>query len=70
MTLEEKEFKINGYCFYDPKREIEEKNAFYSRIYDVKEKIEETAIPGWRKSRRSLQRKSRVYGKFLFMETN
>lgn len=48
VTLEEKEFKINGYCFYDPKREIEEKNAFYSQLYDVKEKIEKTAIPGWK----------------------
>lgn len=50
VTLEEKEFKINGYCFYDPKREIEEKNAFYLRLYDVKEKIEKTAIPGWKKA--------------------
>ncbi len=50
VILEEKEFKINGYCFYDPKREIEEKNAFYSRLYDVKEQIENKAIPGWRKA--------------------
>jgi len=45
VTLEQKEFKVEGYCFYDPKREMEEKNAFYSRLYDVKEKLEETAIP-------------------------
>ena len=25
---------------------MEEKNAFYSRLYDMKEKLEETAIPG------------------------
>ena len=48
VTLEQKEFKIDGYCFYDPKRELEEKNTFYSRLYDMKKKLEETAIPGWR----------------------
>jgi len=38
---------MDGYCFYDPKRELKEKDAFYSRLYDVKKKLEETAIPGW-----------------------
>jgi len=27
---------------------VKEKNAFYSCLYDVKEKLEETAIQGWR----------------------
>jgi transposase len=48
VTLEEKEFKMDGYCFYDPKRELEEKDVFYSRLYDVKKKLEGKAIPGWR----------------------
>ena len=48
VTLKEKEFKMDGYCFYDPKRELEEKDVFYSRLYDVKKKLEEKAIPGWR----------------------
>ncbi|AKB28885.1 Mobile element protein [Methanosarcina siciliae T4/M] len=45
-----KKIKAYGVEDYTLVREIEEKNAFYSRIYDVKEKIEETAIPGWRKA--------------------
>ena len=41
VTLEQEELKINGYCFYDPKRELDEKNVFYFRLFDVKEKLEE-----------------------------
>lgn len=59
VTLEQKEFKINGYCFYDPKRELEEKSTFYSRIYDVKEKLEETAIPGWRNAAEVFKERAR-----------
>jgi len=59
VTLEQKEFKINGYCFYDPKRELEEKNTFYSRLYDVKKIIEETAIPGWRKAEEVFKERAR-----------
>ncbi len=29
VVLEEANFKVNGYCFYDPKREVEEKSTFY-----------------------------------------
>jgi transposase len=59
VTLEQKEFKINGYCFYDPKRELEEKSTFYSRLYDVKEKLEETAIPGWRNASEVFKERAR-----------
>lgn len=59
VILEQKEFKINGYCFYDPKRELEEKSTFYSRLYDVKEKLEETAIPGWRNASEIFKERAR-----------
>ena len=52
-------FTINGYCFYDPKREMEEKNAFYSHLYDVKEKIEETKIPRWRSAKEVFDERAR-----------
>ena len=64
VTLEQKEFKINGYCFYDPKRELDEKNAFYSRLYDVKEKLEETAIPGWRNAAEIFKERAREMASF------
>ena len=41
---EEEDSSINGYCFYDSKKKMEEKNAFYSQLYDVKEELEKTAI--------------------------
>ena len=49
-------FTINGYCFFDPKREMEEKNAFYSHLYDVKEKIEETAISRWKTAKQAVSK--------------
>jgi transposase len=64
VTLEQKEFNINGYCFFDPKRELDEKNAFYSRLYDVKEKLEETAIPGWRNAEEVFKERSREMASF------
>ena len=64
VILEQKEFKINGYCFYDPKRELEEKSTFYSRLYDVKEKLEETAIPGWRNAPEVFKERAREMASF------
>jgi transposase len=29
VTLEQKEFKINRYCFYDPKRELDERKRYH-----------------------------------------
>jgi len=65
VTLEQKEFKINGYCFYNPKRELEEKSAFYSRLYDVKEKLEETAIPGWKNALDVFKERAREMASFF-----
>jgi transposase len=64
VILEQKEFKINGYCFYDPKRELEEKSTFYSRLYDMKEKLEETAIPGWRNAPEVFKERAREMASF------
>ena len=68
VILEQKEFTINGYCFYDPKRELEEKNAFYSRLYDVKEKLEKTAIPEWRKAEEVFKERAREMASFYSWE--
>jgi transposase len=64
VTLEQKEFKIDGYCFYDPKRELEEKDTFYSRLYDVKKKLEETVIPGWRNAEEVFKERAREMASF------
>jgi hypothetical protein len=64
VTLEQDELKIDGYCFYDPKREIDEKNAFYSRLYDVMKKLEETAIPGWRNGGEVFKERAREMASF------
>jgi len=46
VTLFLDECKVDGYCYYDPKREQSERNAFYTRLYDYREKIQEKEIRG------------------------
>jgi transposase len=64
VTLEQKEFKVDGYCFYDPKREIEEKEAFYSRLYDMKKKLEETTIPRWKNAVEAFKERAKEMASF------
>jgi transposase len=40
---------IQGFCYYDLKREQNERNLFYIRLHDVKLKLERATIPRWRK---------------------
>ncbi|WP_319508490.1 IS1634 family transposase [uncultured Methanolobus sp.] len=68
VTLEQEEFKLNGYCFYDPKRELEEKGNFYSRLYDVKEHLEQKGIPGWRKAEEVFKERARDMVSFYSWE--
>lgn len=46
VTLSLDDFDVDGYCYYDQKREQSQRNAFYTRLYDVQEKIQEKEIPG------------------------
>ncbi len=47
LTLDGSE--VEGYCYYDPKREQDERNSFYNRLYDIMEHVQEKAIPKWKK---------------------
>jgi transposase len=40
---------VNGFCYYDPKREQDERNLLYLRLYDLKVNLESVHIPKWRK---------------------
>ena len=45
-------------------REMGEKSTFYSRLYDVKEKLEEMAIPGWRNAAEVFKERAREMANF------
>ncbi len=68
IVLEHGVFKLNGYCFYDSKRELEEKGTFYSRLYDVKEHLEKTEIPRWRKAEEVFKERARDMASFYSWE--
>ena len=40
---------IKAFCYYDLKREQDERNLFYIRLHDLKQKLERLKIPRWRK---------------------
>ncbi len=49
VTLIHNDSEIKGYCYYDPKREQDERNSFYNRLNDIIEYVQEKAIPSWKK---------------------
>lgn len=50
VTLKLSNSKVEGYCYYDQKREQDERNSFYTRLYNISEYIQEKAIPKWKKA--------------------
>ena len=40
ISLTIKETDLRGFCYYDPKREQDERNLFYIRLHDLKQKLE------------------------------
>lgn len=40
--------EIDGYCYYDPRQEQDQRNLLYIRIHDLKQKIETIRVPRWR----------------------
>jgi transposase len=49
VTFSLQGIKVNGFCYYDPKREQDERNLLYLRLHDMKVKLESVRIPRWRK---------------------
>jgi transposase len=39
VTIDVGENRLNGYAYYDQKREQQERNTFYKRLYDLKERL-------------------------------
>jgi len=49
VTLRVRDKEIAGFCYYDLQREQDERNLFYLRLHDLKQKLESLQIPRWRK---------------------
>jgi len=49
VTFSLQDMKVNGFCYYDPKREQDERNLLYLRLHDMKAKLESVRVPRWRK---------------------
>lgn len=49
VTLRIRDTEIAGFCYYDLQREQDERNLFYLRLHDLKQKFESLQILRWRK---------------------
>ena len=49
VTLRVRDKEIAGFCYYDLQREQDERNLFYLRRHDLKQKLESLQIRRWRK---------------------
>lgn len=68
ITLSLTENTVNGYCYYDPKREQDEKNVFYTRLYDVMENIQKTAVQSWRFPAAAFKERAKGMAKYFKWE--
>ncbi|HWQ65521.1 MAG TPA: IS1634 family transposase [Methanospirillum sp.] len=57
--------KVNGYCFYDPKREQDERDSFYQQLFDVIEKLKGFRPQNWRKPETVVQGVTKKYARYL-----
>ncbi len=44
ITLQVRDKAIAGFCYYDLQREQDERNLFYLRLHDLKQKLEALRI--------------------------
>jgi transposase len=49
VTFSLQGMEVHGFCYYDPKREQDERNLLYLRLHDLKAVLESVRIPQWRK---------------------
>lgn len=49
VELELGEYLLKGYCYYSPKKDHNEEDSFYHRLYDLKERLERMELRKWMK---------------------
>jgi len=47
MSIDIGENRLDGYAFYDQKREQQERNTFYKRLYDLMEVLKSKSLKPW-----------------------
>lgn len=65
VVLTLKNSKIQGYCYYDQKREQEEKETFYTNLYDVVERLRGVRIPKWRSPGEVFKEQAKSLSRYL-----
>lgn len=65
VVLTLKNSKIRGYCYYDQKREQDEKETFYTNLYDVVERLRGVRIPKWRSPEGVFKEQAKSLSRYL-----
>ena len=56
---------VNGYCYYDPKREQEERDSFYVQLFDAVERLKNYRPQKWRKPETIVHEAAKGFAKYL-----
>jgi len=57
--------KVNGYCYYDPKREQDERDSFYVQLFDAVERLKNSRPQNWRKPETVVHEIAKGFARYL-----
>lgn len=56
---------VKGYCFYDPKREQDERDSFYVHLFDAVDRLTKVRPQNWRNPETVVSEVAKKYARFL-----
>jgi transposase len=57
--------EVKGYCYYDPARDQQGREGFYTRLHDTLEKLRGTRVPGWRRAEEVFKEKAGAMANYI-----
>ncbi|KAF5085467.1 IS1634 family transposase [Methanospirillum sp. J.3.6.1-F.2.7.3] len=56
---------VNGYCYYDPKREQDERDSFYVQLFDAVERLKKARPQNWKRPEVVVKEITKGFARFL-----
>lgn len=68
ITFAVRKATVEGFLFYDLKREKEEKTVFYTRLYELRKRLEERKLRAWEQPQKVFENITRSFAKYFSWE--
>jgi transposase len=65
LDTEPRILKVDGYCYYDPKREQDERDSFYVQLFDAAERLKRSRPQKWRKPETVVNEIAKGFARYL-----